>query len=335
MSAVLALPRLPGYVPRAILPLGHRRANAGLARFLVEAGVLSAADVPEAWSDALEVCQRALDAWIKRRIGPLHCLSPLFVLDADEGRTFTRATAPPAAYASARLFWLEANERPWVVGPGLEALERAHAGLGGAVIEVLGAQYLAYPVFTPETACDIVSYLHWSGEEDEEAALDMQCGDDPQERAEAREQMVTRATLDEAFPRWAQRPNPAPVRRRTLRRFAAGTGDLRVDGIVADALALSRLRFGGRYAPEIEGEFIGWGAVLCWAEDDLTVRVYDDLLNLAHQSQYCDVMGEVELALDAPAVMAQWQKEMSARFRAIRLIDGLIHALAEGDWSHA
>ncbi|MCE4369730.1 PRTRC system protein F [Xanthomonas hortorum] len=333
MNAVLALPRLSPGIPSSVQRLGRRRANAALARFLVEAGVLRAVDVPATWSDALEVCQRALDGWVKRQIGPLHCLSPLFVLCAEDGETHTSRRYEHETYASARLAWLEANEQQWVVGPGLEALERAQPGLGGAVLGALASQHVVYPLFTPETACDIVSYLHWCGEDDEEAALDVQCGDDPQERAEMREQMITRAMLNEAYPPWAQRWVPLRARQLGLKTLAPGVCEPHLRAIVDDAIALTRLRLDSRFRPDIEGEFIGWGAVLSWAEDDLTVRVYDDLVNHAHQSEYCDVMGEVELPLDQPAIMADWRRHMRARFRAIVLIDRLIHALSAGDWS--
>jgi len=73
--------------------------------------------------------------------------------------------------------------------------------------------------------------------------------------------------------------------------------------------------------------------VLTWAEGDLTGRIYDDLIDMAQQSDFIDVMGDVELPLDQPARLADWRKAMGARFRAIGLIDRLIHALSAGDWS--
>lgn len=65
----------------------------------------------------------------------------------------------------------------------------------------------------------------------------------------------------------------------------------------------------------------------------MTVRIYDDLINLAQQGEYCDHMGEIELPLDQPALFADWRKAMRTRFRAIGLIDRLIHALSAGDWN--
>jgi PRTRC genetic system protein F len=331
VNAVLALPRISQAVPQSVLPLDRRRANAGLARFLVEAGVLSAADVPAVWSDALEVCQRALDAWVKRQIGPLHCLSPLFVLAADDDPMRSSKRQASARYAAATLVWLEANVQQWVVGAGLEALERTHSGLGEAVLEVLRRQHAVYPLFTPDIACELVSYLHWWGEEDEEAALDAQCVDE-EDRADMREQMITRQMRDAAFPAWARQWRSRTPRRPGLRQLARHVLDPRQQAIVADALALSRLHVRDDFRPQADGEFIGWGAVLSWHEDDLAVRIFDDLVNMAHESEYHEEMGVLGLPLDAPQVMADWRRAMGVRFRAIGLIDRLIHALSAGDW---
>lgn len=331
MNTAYRLPRIPAQVPRVVVPTDRTRANAGLARFLVEAGALAEADIPTAWSDVLEVCARALDAWVKRQIGPLHCLSPVFLLLANEERNFPPRQCRPTTYASASLCWAEREERQWVVGPGLDALERACAGLGAAVLDVLERAHLAYPLFTPDMARSVASYLYWYGEEDEEMALDEECGDNLAEREELRQQMVTRQMLECSFPAWACNFMPRRAWPK-LRKRACGVGDARLRTIVEDAVALSRLRFKHEFRPDIDGEFIAWGGVLSWCEDDVTVRIYDDLINMAHQGEYCDRMGEIELPLDQPALFAGWRAAMRARFRAIGLIDRLIHALSAGDW---
>lgn len=333
MNAVYLLPRIPEHIPQVVLPADRARANAGLARFLVEAGALAEADIPEAWSDVLEVCGRALDAWVKRQIGPLHCLSPVFVLMANDGtESFSPQRLEQADYASATLCWVEREERQWVVGPGLEALERACAGLGAAVLNVLEHTHLAYPLFTPDMACSVASILYWQGEDDEEMALDEQCGSDLAERAEMREQMVTRQMLECSFPSWACNFTPRRRAGLGLRKMADGVGDARLRTITGDALALSRMRFKDEFRPDIDGEFIAWGAVLSWREDDVVVRIYDDLIHMAQQGEFCDRMGQIELPLNQPALFSTWREAMRMRFHAIGLIDRLIHALSAGDW---
>ena len=94
---------------------------------------------------------------------------------------------------------------------------------------------------------------------------------------------------------------------------------------------LARLKIKDDCRPEIDGEFIGFGAVLSWRADDLTVRVYDDLINNAHQGEFCDVMGDVFFDLNEPRAFAAWQRKMRSRFEAIRLIDALIWRLSEAN----
>ena len=98
-----------------------------------------------------------------------------------------------------------------------------------------------------------------------------------------------------------------------------------------DALALAGLDIDDSFRPDIDGEFFGFGAVLSWRDGDVTTRIYDDLLELAHQGEYCEHMGEVRVPLDDPAAFGAWQRAMASRFAAIRRIDALIHRLSAGN----
>lgn len=335
--SALSLPRLSRDIPLAVIPRRLAAANATVARFLIQAGAIREADVPESWDDAMEVCQHALDGWVKRELGPLHCLSPHFSLTAV---SYPDPNAPlrpdpqatePIYYRSVEICWYEAGEQQWVIGSRLEALNRECPGAGRAVLDILQRQAShVYPVFTPDLACHNASFLYWCGEEDEESVLDMDCGDDAEERAAMRDDMVTRQKLNEAFPPWAtsfpgKKPSSA-----SFKRLTSGLRDPRSCDIAVDALALACLRFEENYQPEVEGDYLGWGAVLSWREDDLTVRIYDDMVNMAHQSEYCDRIGELIVGLDEPQTMQLWQKAMHVRFKAIQLIDRLIYKLSEG-----
>ena len=70
--------------------------------------------------------------------------------------------------------------------------------------------------------------------------------------------------------------------------------------------------------------------MLWWREDDLTVRIYDDLLQMAYQAEFCDLIGEAEFDLGTPQAFGAWQRDMRTRFNAIKLIDGLIYKLSDG-----
>lgn len=181
-----------------------------------------------------------------------------------------------------------------------------------------------------------------AGEGDEEAALDMMCEEDDEADREAmRDEMVTRRMLDTAYPKWARRWLVRPekgVRRRKdgsawracdLRRATKTLADPRMRAVAADALALSRLPLDDSFRPDIDGEYIAFGAVLSWDEGDVTTRIYDDLLNLAHQAEYCDRMGEALIPLDDPGALEACFTRLGMRFEAIALIDRLICGLCE------
>jgi PRTRC genetic system protein F len=328
----LYLPRLQQAIPQSVVPRQLAAANASIARFLIQAGAVREGDIPQAWDDALQVCERALDAWVKRELGALHCLQPCFCLTAldDSGGYPVGPRKGPLCYRKVDLCWSERREQQWVVGDALEALERQQSGFGAAVLDVLRRQSrFVYPLFTPDLACDVASYVYWCGEENEEVTLDMECGDNQEERAALREEMVTRRKLDEAFPAWAVTTARTPrLSRAAFARLAQDLPDPMARAIATDALALAQLRIQDAFRPDIDGEYLGYGAVLSWREDDLTVRIYDDLLQLAHQSEFCERMGELEIGLDAPQAMRAWQRDMRVRFKAIRAIDRLIDRLA-------
>ena len=342
---VLTLPQLSTGVPLSVASRSQAAANAGLCRCLIAAGIVLEDALPENVADPLKVCQQAIDARIKRLIGQLHCLEPrvaINVLDEHHHQPSVR-DGKQAAYAYLDLYWCEYHESEWPVGRQLEALNAALPGLGATVLQVLREQSrYVYPVFTPDIADDVSSYLYWQGESDEEAALDMMCEDDSEADREAmRDEMVTRAMLDAAYPEWARRwlvrpekgvrrrKGDVPLRPRDLRRAAKTLTDPAMRAIVADALALSKLPLDDSFRPDIDGEYIGFGAVLSWDEADITTRIYDDLLNLAHQSEFCDRMGEALIPLDDPGALAACFARLNLRFQAIALIDRLIHALSD------
>lgn len=338
----LALPRIGPQVPRTIAPGPLLAANARVSRFLIEAEAFDEADIPPTWSDSLDACQQALDHWLKRQIGPLHCLNPRFGLHmvSREGDYYGYFGSQPSKgfnFGAVEASWGEYHEQEWPVGEGLEALSARVPGLGSVVLHVLRRQSaFVYPLFTPDIACDVATYLYWCGEDDEETALDMHCGEDEAAREAMRAEMVGKATLEASFPHWARRwPRGLEVAQcaRFLRRAIRRLSDPSAKAVAEDALALASLEIDDGFRPDVDGEFVGFGAVLSWREGDATTRIYDDLLNLAHQGDYCEHMGEVRVPLDDPGAFAAWQRAMASRFEAIRRIDGLIHRLSAGDWS--
>jgi PRTRC genetic system protein F len=268
----------------------------------------------------------------------LHCLNPSFFLSANgnfdpyqrENRIDTGKT--PLRYDSVEIGWYESRARQWVIGAKLEAMEAHCAGLGQCVLRILQRQSCpVYPVFTAEHACYQASVQYWWGEESEKSVLDMECSTD-EEREAMLADMVTKQDLVDAFPAWAiTLPHGDKLPRAELRKLLESVTDPEFRAIAADALALSKLKLKklNQYEPEIDCEFVGWGAVLSWREDDVTIRVFDDMYNSAMEGESSDRIGELEIALNAPQTMRTWQEAMREQFTAIRLIDRLIYQLAE------
>jgi PRTRC genetic system protein F len=340
-AQALSLPRLSKAIPSTVVPAAQAATNAAVARLLIDAEVFEDGELPPTWDDPLRACEQALAACLRRAIGPLYCLQPAFALqlqDADgeplgHARCSAPADAPQPAIHAVEVFWGEAQEQEWPIGRGLEALEAALPGLGALVLQVLRERCArVYPLFTPDIACEAASYVYWCGEPNEDEALDSQCGDDAEAREAMRSEMLTRADLDAAYPDWARswlRPAAdQPPRRCSLRRAARVLADPRLRQIVDHAQRLGRLRCDDGFHPTVDGEYIGFGAVLSWRPGDVTVRIYDDLLQIAHEGECCDRMGEQRVALDDPGALGAWLRAMRPRFAAIGLIDRLIHALA-------
>ncbi|MBL8320248.1 MAG: PRTRC system protein F [Burkholderiaceae bacterium] len=342
-QVALTLPRLAESVPRKIVPGRLGAANASISRFLLDAKAFRDTDLPESFDDSMRACEQALAKWVAREIGPLRCLRPSFHMQVLSGLgnwvapSHEANARDPAAYGGVEISWCEASAQEWPVGQRLEELEATLPGLGATVLHVLHRQSLhAYPLFTPEVARDFASWVYWYGEEDEETALDMHCGEDDAEREAARAEMVTRDLLDDAFPMWARtwpgrrsrEQGPAGWKTIDLRKALPLLSDPRQRSIVTDASALARLRIEDGFRCDCDGEFVGFGAVLSWSESDLTTRVFDDLMQQANEGECHDRMGEFQIVLNTPSALKKWQQAMRPRFKAIGLIDRLIGALS-------
>jgi PRTRC genetic system protein F len=177
--------------------------------------------------------------------------------------------------------------------------------------------------------------IYWYGEADESYALDMECDGEAADRDEVRARMVTRAAIDEAFPSWATEwhERRKSLSLRELKRIATSARSLRVRCVVAQALSLASLNLSDAFRPQADGEFVGYGAVLTWRADDITVRVFDDHGNGAVQAEYVDWIGEAEFDLDDPETLRGWLTAIEPHLEGIRRLDALIHELSTGDWS--
>lgn len=344
MNTLLTLPRLDAAVPRVLVPPTLRGENARLARYLLQAGALRASDIPRRWTDPLAVCRAALDRWARRHIGPLRCLEPkLWLEPLVESPSYMstkhvgggKKAGEAVRYDTVRLAWC-CEVGQWQVGSGLEGLEQLLPGLGATALNILSERsHWIAPVFTPVVAEYWAEWLYWYGEDNEAVALEENCGDDEQAKEAMRADMVTRAKLDAAFPVWALQPWKHRIQSAALKAVDTSGWPGSAAQVVADLLSLDRLKVQDDCRPDIDGEFIGFAAVLSWHEDDMTVRIFDDGVNLASQSEYCDIAGERMVSMAEPEEMAAWLKGMRRRMQVMALVDRLIWRLAQADWANA
>lgn len=330
-----ALARLAPSIPTTISSSQGLRNAALLAQWLLAAGVLPVPRSAIAPGMLADYCQTALLRWLQKHTGDLRCLTPCFALDLlsyeemppmlDTPTSATQRAQP----AGAKLTWCMSDVAHWGIGPGLDYLEETVPTLGMTVLETLERKgWQVCPLFSPQVVLDEASSQYWCGEEDETLYLDEECGDDHAAREAIRESMVTRAAIDAAFPAWALAADKPCLPLRTLAKLR-----LHACAYVREAatlvLALRQLPTTGRYMPRWEHTFIGYGAVLCWHDGDLAVRVSDDCAQLAWQDQSTDTVGEVLFPLAAPAALRAWLDAMRPNLHAINLIDRLIWHLTE------
>jgi PRTRC genetic system protein F len=189
VNGIGPLPRIGAGVPHLIRPDAAHQADATLARYLLRAGVVRAADVPRAWLDPLAVCCAALERWAHAACGTLHHVAPDFHLELLKGED-----------AGVMLTWgARGKPQTLAIGAALEALEARVPDLGAEALRALDYQY-SYRLFTPRDMLDQARSLYWYGDDDEATVLAECAGD---ERAEVERAMVTRAKLDAAYPAWA------------------------------------------------------------------------------------------------------------------------------------
>lgn len=323
-------------IPGVIAPSSNLRLEGALAQYLLQAGLINARTFSRDCASIHEVCHSALNAWLKATTGELRCFTPHFELQLLDHPDKPCNGQPREGLGlrqhagTVQICWREAAVCHWGVGTGLDYLEQCVPQLGATVLDALerkGSQ--AYPLFTPGVALDEASYLYWRGENDENLMLDEECGDDLAARQAMTNDMVTRAAIDAAFPPWALDYSRARLPVTALARIGSCHPCAYVRRGALLARTLLGLRTTAAYFPELDGDFTGFGAVLCWHDGDLAVQISDDFANTAWQGDYCEEIGTVTLALDEPAAMRRWMRQMRPNLSAIGTLDRLLWHLAE------
>lgn len=332
---MFTLPRLDAAIATTIEPRSARLRGAILARTLHRAGILNDRTFPESPDrEPWLVAQAALTHWLNQQLNGLRCLHPRFVLAIDDESGSVGETVGVVRWYG--------HAGTWCVGTALEAIEAIRPRLGQTILHALEwMSWRTLPLFTPGEAIGWTSSIYWYGEQDETLALDEQCPDDPAQREEMRESMLTLAAFEKTHPKWAlhwQEPLK-PLKPRTLRRLAADLAPSSPLRFVCErTAALLDLPLGcrmGTESGEIDGEFCGYAGLLCWSESEqMTSRIADDMMQMVYESgEGVEECGAVRLRLDEADDLLTWLSRMTHWFEAVRLIDQLIFALVHGDWS--
>jgi PRTRC genetic system protein F len=337
---MLALPQLDPGIPLRLVPKAARHRGARLAKVLIDAGLINADTLPaRVGSDHMVTCRAALTAWLNQRLSGLRCLRPTFSLSLSQSNDGEAVRDGDAVTLHGQIAWYGGGGT-WCVGAALECLEDFHPRLGLTALRIIEEQSRrTLPLFTASTALEVAMDLYWYGEENEELALEEAGGDDQERRDEMRSDMVTRALFDATFPKWALRgaSRCRPLGHRALAAIAKRVTCARVRSVIDDLRARLRLPERARQAQEQqqEGYFIGFAGVLAWSPDDpVTPRVVDDFEQMVGESgEFVEESGTREVDLSDPDDLLAWVKDMAPWFEAVRLIDGLIFNLADGDWS--
>jgi PRTRC genetic system protein F len=334
------LPHIDSRIPTALVPRDSRLRGALMARAMLQAGVITERTLPARLdADHLKTCQRALQTWLHDALSSVQFLRPLFRLTlgepADIGLTTGDGKGLPKP--GAEIAWYGTGGVR-SVGPALEQLENVRPRLGMTVLRTIEhAAWRTLPLFTPSMALEAASEAYWYGEEDEEMALDESCGADEAARADMRENMLTRQMFDETFPPWALhwRNCDKGLSNWTLRRCAAEMRNRRVVAVIKDVLAIKAIKLPEADGSQREGRFIGFAGLLSWGERDaLSLRVVDDYQQMIGESgEYFEECGSRRVAIDSPEGFGAWLNEMDGWCRTVRLLDGLIVKLSEGQWA--
>lgn len=340
MTTMLALPGLAPAIPLRLVPKAAKHRGAQLAKVLIDAGLINADTLPaRVGPDHTATCRAALTAWLNQQLSGLRCLRPSFSLGLSESTAGEPASDGDAATLHGQIAWYGGGGT-WCVGAALECLEHLHPRLGLTVLRVIeDRSWRTLPLFTASTALDVAMDTYWYGEANEEVALEEAWGDDRERREEMRDGMVTRALFDATFPEWALRGTTRrrPLGHRALAAIARRVTCARVRSVINHVRALARLRLPVRalHEQDKEGYFIGFAGVLAWSPDDpVTPRVVDDFEQMVGESgEFFEESGTRDVDLSGPADLRAWVKDMAPWFEAVRLIDGLILALSDRDWS--
>ena len=173
----------------------------------------------------------------------------------------------------------------------------------------------------------------WGGEENVDDYIESHDLDD-EDAAQVRASSLNRADILKHTPEWVfSKRYGKRLTEQALTRIAKCSHDPFCRQMARSVLAFPATPPWNESLEEAQdngGEFIGFGAVLRWSEDDHTLTLLEALWDQAQQSgEGFELCGTHSQALgDAPALQ-QWLAQQATMLGHLRLLDNLIAGLAE------
>jgi PRTRC genetic system protein F len=329
----VGVPTLSPAIPARIVGGQGIKNSARVTLMLLDACAMLGIAVKHDETDALGAACAAINAWMAKQLGALEIFTPLFWLRPHHPQHYyygSDVERIKAGVDAVDVIWQSRRIKPVTIGARLEYLEGVAHGLGVTVLHALAASRATFSIMTPDDVLDMASYLYWGGAEDETGYIE-EIAEDDEDREQMLKDMVTKATIVAAFPPWVTAKGGKTLRDRALRELEKQTCDPFVRDVVATVRRIAKLKV-ERFPLDIEGEFIDFSAVACWREDDIVLRVADDLINMAQQSEYCEISGELTFAIDAPETLAAWLESMKTFFASAAAVDHLLWLVSKADY---
>lgn len=343
MHTALQIPRIgpPSFVPRSFTVVdASEPLTAQAALTLMDAGIIPADLRLGGHHTPDRVLRAGLVDWLERQQAGMRVIR--FGLQLGLVDPSIRGDKRPE-YFNLRLvthdgYW----QPPLIIGPAVKRLDADHLGLGETLMYWLSQAHRLIPIYTPNDALGMASYVYWSGCDNETEWRDMmeRDGEDP-----ADFEIVTRAEFDKAIPLWAsvprQRIKPkdlrgldgnAPWSKSRTRRVAtllSRMADRHADKAVwPDPLPM----------PDGADIFLR-AATLMWSDRDPMLRIADDFGNLAMEhGEYCEHFSEANFIAAHARTRAAERQEITDAWRdhfahlakvihIMRIVDQLIGEL--------
>lgn len=342
MHTALQIPRIgpPSVVPRSFTVVDASEPfTAQAALTLMDAGIIPVDLRLGGQRSPERVLQAGLVNWLERQQAGMRVIR--FGLQLGLVDPSIRREKRPE-YFNLRLVTHDGYWQPaLIIGPAVKRIEADHAGLGETLMYWLNQAHRLIPIYTPNDALGMASFVYWSGCENEAEWREMMLhdGEDPGDF-----EIVTRAQFDKAIPLWASKPK----QRITPENLRGIDGNASWSKSRTRRVATLLSRLADWHAdktqwpdplPIPDDLVILRAATLMWSDRDPMLRIADDFGNLAMEhGEYCEHFSEANFIAAHARTRAAERQEITDAWRdhfahlakvihIMRIVDQLIGEL--------